>query len=314
MGALAAALLLGAGVAGAQPPVEPTPAQVELYQRANEAFARDEWDNAIELLESALALGEINILHLSLGRTLFRDGRCAEAALHYDRALVTPAVADPPPAEVAARVEAYRADLAAGCPGSLVVVCRPLHATVTVDDGEPRECTSAAFTLPPGSHRVVVSLGTRSASETVRIEPMGETQVVLSVEDAAAPPVTPPITSGRPGTAEPRTTRPLRIAGLSLSGAGLALLLGAALVDAITLGDAIDRFRDAAAIGDPRAEAFQDRASRLQSTALALYLTASLLGAAGAALFVVDLVRGEETEPAVDVALAPGGLILVGHY
>ena len=89
-------LLFCAPARAQEPAAEPTPAQVELYQRANEAFARDEYENAIELLQSALALGDLNILHLSLGRTLFRDGRCAEAALHYERALVTPAVADPP--------------------------------------------------------------------------------------------------------------------------------------------------------------------------------------------------------------------------
>src|SRR5262245_40352957 len=99
---------------------EPTEAQSELYHRAHAAFEAGDYATATSLLRSALELGELNILYLSLGRALYRDHRCREADDAYLKALKAPAVSEPAPSDVAAKVETYRADLSKSCPGTLV--------------------------------------------------------------------------------------------------------------------------------------------------------------------------------------------------
>src|SRR5690606_6756 len=81
--------------ASAQEPRAPTAAQVELYESAHRAFEADDHAGAIRLLQSALSLGELNILYVSLGRALYRAGRCEAADAAYERAVVAPAVVQP---------------------------------------------------------------------------------------------------------------------------------------------------------------------------------------------------------------------------
>jgi tetratricopeptide (TPR) repeat protein len=113
---LAAPATLQAEQAASAEVVEPSPAQVELYRAAGEAFTAGRYDEAIAALEQMVALSSVNIGHLSLGLALARRGDCDRARVEYDRALAAPAVSAPSPEEVRRRVERYRQDLAWTCP------------------------------------------------------------------------------------------------------------------------------------------------------------------------------------------------------
>lgn len=94
---------------------EPTDEQRRLYVAAHDAYRRQAYDEAIALLEQALALGDLNLLHLSLGLALLRANRCTDADGHLRLAAVAPPVVDPPAVEVRARAAEYLAELGARC-------------------------------------------------------------------------------------------------------------------------------------------------------------------------------------------------------
>jgi tetratricopeptide (TPR) repeat protein len=153
------------------PLVAPTQAQRELYDRARSAFDAAEFETAAALLRSALELGALNILELSLGRALFRAGRCAEAEAAYARALEAPAVATPSRDDVRARVASYRADLAT-CPAPTPPPSAPAPPAPAVGPA-PREATPAPPEAPAGPNATTVlgwaALGTGAALLTAAI-------------------------------------------------------------------------------------------------------------------------------------------------
>ena len=260
---------------------EPTEAQSELYHRAHAAFEAGDYATATSLLRSALELGELNILYLSLGRALYREHRCREADDAYLKALSAPAVSEPAPSEVAAKVETYRADLTKSCPGTLVVRCRPPNMRMSVDEQPAQRCAEKPIELPPGDHVIAGEERGRSVKRLVRIEAMHESEVTLEL----------PVMKRAPAARRPTTEReaepsPLPIVGGAVAGIGAAALIAAVIIDVPVLDSAIEDFEASAQSGDGRALERSERVERMQAGALGCYVGGGLLVAAGAAMLL----------------------------
>lgn len=288
--ALLLPLWLGATPATAQEVAEPTGAQVELYQKAVEAYQQEEWTRAIELLRSSLALGELNLVYLNLGRALFRSGDCAGAEKAYEKALTAPAVAEPSVDEIRARVEAYRKELAA-CPGAVVLRCDPADMKVTVDDNAPVPC-EGELVLSPGEHVLTATNGTVSAQVRVVVETRGRHEVELAAVRAIEPP---PVVD--------RPTSPLVTWGLVTGAVGGVAIVSAAIVDQTLLAEAIEEYEYAITNSSEVDEkAARDDAELYQSAVLGLVAAGGAVTVAGVVMFAVGLWGGEEGAPSAGVA------------
>ncbi|MBI2895434.1 MAG: hypothetical protein HYY06_17900 [Deltaproteobacteria bacterium] len=292
-------LLPGLGQAQrASEPIAPTRIQTELYRRAFDAFGARDYSRAIDLLRSALALGDRNIFHLSLGRALFHAGRCAGADEELDRALSAPAVAEPPAEEVARRVAAYRQDLRARCPGSVVVSCEPASIRARIDDGPPVTC-GEPVSLPPGEHVIHGELDGRTLSQRVAVEPLARSTLVLRIEAAPRQIATRRV--------PPPTMPALRRWGWILAVNGAAVLAATVLVDVAVLGSEIDGFERAVRDGDPVAGDLKERVDVIQAVVIGAYAVGGLLVATGGLFLVLDSGARPARAQDVEAWWAPDG-------
>ncbi len=288
----------------AQETAEPTDAQVQLYAKATEAYQQEEFGAAIDLLTSALALGELNALYLNLGRAYFRNGQCAKAEEAYAKALKAPAMSEPSPSAVRAKVDEYRVDMKQGCPGTLVLTCTPAEMRVSVDGGEEQEC--GELVLPVGKHVVRGTLMDKSAETTVEITSLGRTEAALSVEMTVARPEPDPV---------PQESGGVGIATWTTLGLG-ALTVGTAFVlDAAVAGPAIDDFESAILTGDGDRNSLRDDAESAQNTVLIVGGLGAAILVTGTVLLVLDLTSGpsDETET-TSVGVGPGTVTLITRW
>jgi tetratricopeptide (TPR) repeat protein len=246
--------------------VEPTPAQMGLYEEASVAFAQGRYDDAIASLTRALEEGKVNILYVNLGRALFRKGRCLEAKEAYDHAQDSPYVAEPTREQVQEKILAFRAELEDRCPGEIMAACTPDALRVSIDNEPVRPCAEGPFAAAPGSHLVSAYYQGRKVVKEVTIHAMKRTGVVLDL--SLAP------TFDR--------AEPWEAAGLLTAGIGAALLGGSAIADAILVRPAIGDFdadrTDAAARAD---------AEDLQSLVLGSYIAGGLMTATGLMIYLL---------------------------
>jgi tetratricopeptide (TPR) repeat protein len=279
--------------------VEPSPAQVQLYEKAFEAFHKEDYPRAIELFRSALALGELNLLYLNLGRAHFRAGQCAEAEAAFEEALTAPAVSNPPPKELAARLSTFRADLDRGCPGALALRCTPEGVQVRIDDqGEWRACER--IEVPAGFHKVEARLGAARQERVVEVKARADAPVEL-VFDAAM------MADAAPGAGPWPWV---------LVGSGAALLGGALFLDQVTLDDSIEAFEEAAEGGAADVGEKKEDAALLQGLVLATTVAGGLLVLGGGLWWLL----GGEEEAAPTAGVSPwlgpegGGLQWQGSW
>jgi len=298
--ALAALTLVAvaASPAAAQEVVEPTQAQIQLYQKAIEAYQQEDWARAIELLRSSLALGELNLVYLNLGRALFRSGDCAGATEAYNKALTAPAVAEPPAAELRTKVETYRKELAS-CPGTVVLSCEPRDMKVTVDGAAPVPCAGELM-LSPGEHVLTATNGTVSAQTRVVVETQRRQEVELMASGSVEPP---PVVAQRGS--------PLVTWGLITASAGGATLIAAAVVDQTALATAIEEYEYAITNSSEVDEiAARNDADGLQTTVLILTAAGGAVTLSGVVILAIGLLSGDEAAPpaqAVAPWIVPGG-------
>lgn len=95
--------------------VEPSAAQLELNNQGVRAIGARKFAEAVKLYQASLALGELNITYVNMGRAYQYMNLCAEAEEAYANALRAPKVAEPAPAQIAAAIERYRDELDAKC-------------------------------------------------------------------------------------------------------------------------------------------------------------------------------------------------------
>ena len=199
--ALASTLLVGllcfglfgaADVAHAQTPfTTPTPGQRDLARQAGRLMKAERYDEVVRLLEASLALGELNITWLNLGRVYHKMGLCEEAVRAYDEVLSAPMVRRPGPEDVAGALSRFRRDLEDTCQGTLEVSCSPSDAVLTIDQGEPVACNAGPFPLAPGRHRVVAVSGKRRSADYIMIQRGRTTRLSLDLGDTL-PEIVPP--------------------------------------------------------------------------------------------------------------------------
>lgn len=177
VGVLCALLCVVPVVARAQDGAD---AQRRAYDEGIAALEDGDLDRAIAVLERALAMGDLNIVRLSLGRAYQRAGRCEDAARAFDATLKARAVTAPPPEEVARRVESFEAELRATCDGTLEVTCMPGDLTLQIGERGPFGC-DMPIVLPPGEHEVVATgHGGRSSLRTTVVG-LSTTRVAIAI-------------------------------------------------------------------------------------------------------------------------------------
>lgn len=300
--------MFSAATTVAQEKIDPTEAQVQLYEKATQAYLNEQYPEAIELLRSALALGELNALYLNLGRAYFRDGNCAEAEAAYARALTAPAMSEPSPSAVRAKVDEYRADMRQGCPGTLVLTCTPGEMLIVVDRGPEQAC--GEIMLPPGVHIVRGKLLDQTTETTVEITSLERTEATLSMEMVMAP------------TPEPTPT-PTESDGVGLItwttlGVGAVTLGTAFVLDATLAGPAVDDFETAVLAGDSKRDDLRGDAEAAQNTVLIVGGVGAAILVTGAVLLVVDLTDGPsdaaETDAAASVGIGPGSVTFTTRW
>lgn len=148
--ALAALLAAPAPSPTAVPPtVEPSASQDEHLRIGTEAYRRQDYAAAVKAYDAALASGPLNIAWLNKGRALQRLGDCNGAADAYVRVLDAPAVTEPSPDTVRGALTRYREELAAECPGTLVVTCDPPDTRLSFVDPDAGLPDARAEPLPP---------------------------------------------------------------------------------------------------------------------------------------------------------------------
>ncbi len=183
-------LLAAAVPASGQELSEPTEAQFKLYEEGADAFQAGDYRKAVDLFEASLHLGKLNITYLNLGRSHFKLGECPEAARAYELARTAPAIAQPSPSAVRARVDQYVEDLAT-CPGLVTVRCAvpdelEEKLLIFVGDSGPHPCGAPPVSMAPGEVVVRATGGPKPLSKTVTVVAMEDVQVVFQADRASA--------------------------------------------------------------------------------------------------------------------------------
>ena len=256
--------------------VKPTTAQQQLNDQAVEAALAGDIDKAVRLFRASLDLGELNVTHLNLGRSLFKAGRCKEAEEAYAATLTSPKVAAPSPADVAEIVERYRAELQETCPGSVEVACDG-GQNYTVG-GKTAPC-GGTVSLPAGSYTVRAKFATGEAQQAVDITAM-ET-VRISLEAPKRGPDDPPDESSE-GIS-------LSTWGYIVGGTGALLVLTGLIIDAAVIGPDFDEFEEAGSSGDTaRYNELRDSLDSNQTLNLVVFVVGGLALATGGGLLLYD--------------------------
>lgn len=189
--ALAPALAPGLTPASAAPiavppTIEPTASQDDALRRGTEAYRVGDYAAAVAAYAEALTIGPLNIALLNKGRALQRLGDCNGAADAYVRVLDAPAVTEPSPDTVRGALTRYQAQLAAECPGTLVVTCDPSTAKlqfVDAPDGAadlPRIGCGTLVELPPGAYNIIARA--HQQTERHRITIVGVQTQTLAIQ------------------------------------------------------------------------------------------------------------------------------------
>lgn len=229
--------------------VTPTETQSRYNNEGVLEMQNDDYESAVARFQSSLALGELNITYLNLGRSYFRLERCLEAREAYDRVEDAPAVESPTTAEISAALEKFRADLDEACTATVVFQCDE-PSRVAIDDSRARRCEGELeWPVTPGTHTAVradapaekqVEVG-EGESVSVQLVPSR----VASGEDAteAGPEMgTDGVKKAAPPADDKMATKD--IFGWFAIGSGAVLLLTYTLIDFTLISDSIDNVNE----------------------------------------------------------------------
>lgn len=247
-----------------------TDAQLRLYKQAGAAYTEQRFSDAIELLRSSLAVGELNVTYLNLGRAYFRDGQCDKAADAYRRARMAPEVAEPAAADVAKRLDQYETELSS-CPGIVQPRCLPTSLTISVDHHAPVRC-GPPLKLSPGEHVLSAAEGDLLVTHRIVVRSRQTVEVLLDATPKA-----------RVAPADPPSD-----IGLIIAGSGVALVGAAALFDVLSIGPDIEDYETAVEEGSSDEGSLRDS---LDSQQLGVAIAYGVGGAAvltGLTLTLID--------------------------
>lgn len=170
--------------------VEPSPAQLEMNQKAIEAVQKKNFDAAITFFKASLELAPLNITYLNMGRTYQRMGECVQAKEIYRKARITNLkVADPTPADVDKVLNEYEAELHRTCVyGELSVTCDPDKLDLYLNTRKIGTCPAEPMHVEEGEYVIRGSLdGYEDKEIPVRVERVQRAQVTLSLAKKAKP-------------------------------------------------------------------------------------------------------------------------------
>jgi len=279
--------------AQAQDVSEPTPTQVQSLNDGAAAAASDDFDAAIRHFKTALEGGSFNIIHLNLGRALYKAGHCEDAMRAFSEVPTSPTVASPPPDAVLAALERYRAEAMETCDGAILVRCEDRATMLAVDGAVAIPCPTTPIPTSPGVHVLTATLDGKTESAKVPVKAMESATVSFHLRAIQAPlaPTTElvprPLASRPPNTPNVDEPRWTALTGWTVIGLGVAVLGGVVLYDQLSAQPMVTDFEEAGRTGDGAAfEALR----RELFTAKAIEWSGLLLGGSltltGAALVV----------------------------
>ncbi len=277
--------LLGASPALAQETYATvSEAQRQLNEEGIRMASAGNHEQAVQLFRSSLALDELNVTYLNLGRSLAVLGRCDEAMQAYEKVPRTPQVKSPSPAQVLTILDNFVVELRRDCQVPLTLICED-GVMVTVNGAAAQPCTAAPILLKLGSHWLEATNAEGSAAridfELVSFE---RRQITVSLPSAPRAPVQPPAASS--DTSLGAAT----LWGGVASGVGVALLVSAILVDQLVLAPVGDAFDQAATDGNATAHAaLRKPLDAIQPMNQALVIGGGVLLAGGLTLILLDL-------------------------
>lgn len=164
--------------------IQLTSEQKTLNNKAIEAMQGDSPKPraAVRYLNAALLAGpKANLLYMALGRAYQLQQKCEKATETFQKAANASQVESVPRVEVMARIEKYRGDLEATCPGILKVECRPSSVQLSTKNrelecGEPTE-------LPPDTYEVKATYeDAPPRKRTVEVVSMKQRQVRIEFQ------------------------------------------------------------------------------------------------------------------------------------
>jgi hypothetical protein len=228
--------------------VEPTETQRGYAERAVELIGSGEFERAAGLFRSSLALGELNVTYLNLGRTLQKLRRCSDAEEAYSKVDSAPVVPSPTRQEVTTVLRRYQTELGKSCNAVLTVTCADERTQISVDGGNAKSCMQP-FSVMKGSHEVVATLGKRSKSYSVRVVHKSVAQLHVDLSKERALETTKP-TSPQPGLGvESEAAAQQGVPGVRwgwyVAGAGVGLMAFATMWDWAQVQSAHEGMRDA---------------------------------------------------------------------
>jgi tetratricopeptide (TPR) repeat protein len=291
------------------------------YERGVEAYTAGRYKDAIDLFLQADALAPSAALSFNIARAYEKISDDA-ATLQWYRDFRRRAPDAKNGEEVDELIHKLEAALAKKGVQQLTVLSNPLGATVVIDD-QPMGVTPYTGQLPPGTHKVVLSLRGYADSEQKVELPADRAQdlqvpLVPARERTASPPPTGDATAGPggvgqpPGSGTPSPT-PDRATGPRFGiwpwvglGAG-ALALGGSLGFEMAR-----RTAESDAKNDPTQVGYKEKLDRehsRQTTARVLVAVGGALAVTGGVLLVIDLTSGRSApaKTKVGALCLPGG-------
>ncbi len=206
--------------------VDATERQQQLNEQGVAAIDEGDYQQAIEVYESSLQLGELNVTHTNLARAHQLAGNCQSADEHYRKALDAPPVERPTPSQLADVIDDYRDELRSDCPGFLEVECTPPDIELFIDDEGPQECDVGSRELMPGSYSLRGEFRDHITETTVAVEALetSRAHLALAGEFDDEPPGDAVAEIERPPEAEPATGGWMWLAGAGAAVAGGVVL------------------------------------------------------------------------------------------
>lgn len=268
------------------------------YERGAEAYSAGRFKDAIELFLQADALAPSAALSFNIARAYEKIGDDASSLQWYrDFRRRAPDAKNGP--EVDERIHALEGILAKKGVQQLTVLSRPLGATVIVDE-QPVGVTPYTGQLPPGTHKIVLSLRGYADSEQkvelpadraqeldVPLVPGSKTAAAPEGEPGASPTTAPGMTPAGPAPAPKADSSPkfgiLPWIGL---GAGAAVLGGSLGFELARRSAQKDAHGDETQIGYKEK---LDKEQSRQTTARVLAAVGGALVVTGGTLLVIQL-------------------------
>jgi hypothetical protein len=187
----------------------------ESFKAGVTAFQAGDFETALGKFREADAAGHVPTITYNIARSLEQLGRPHEAVLAYERYLAEAGESGEFTTAAALAIAQLKAKN-----GRLIVSSTPPGATVTLDDTTLPEKTPLSVLVPPGSHRLTLSLGDWKEERVVETAGGGASSELVFVRSKSAP----KLVTAKPAKAPPALPPRPEPSGL-VGSAGLSISL-----------------------------------------------------------------------------------------